>query len=182
MLRISRTTIGLLAMVFLLVSCTNGDGTEKRSRDAEEQGRRDVPLPTNPGGSRPDRRSWEELWRETPGTPEHRCVEVGTHRNVRSGEFVVGNFAAFIERWDGTLEKSKLYYIPAFPVEGQSLEVVAELLDPTTPQQVPFTFALKAWATDGYPFYASGTVLSVRGLWRLRATAGENTGCFELRL
>jgi hypothetical protein len=88
--------------------------------------------------------------------------------------------ASFIEGWDGTPATSKLYYIPAAPVANQPLTVVAELLDGAAPQRFTFMFGATAWTTSGIPFYASGTVLPVPGRWRLAATAGKNSGCFEL--
>ena len=183
--KLSRTAIGWLAMALMLAACTNGGGeNEKRSRAAAEQDRRDVPVPsiTNPDSSSPDRHSWQRLWRTTPGTPERRCLDVGAHTDVRSGDFVAGNFAVFIHDWDGTEATSKLYYIPAAPREGQPLDVVAELVGDAAPQKITFTFGLTAWTLDGIPFYASGTVLPTRGRWRLTAMAGESSGCFELTL
>jgi len=35
---------------------------------------------------------------------------------------------------------------------------------------------------NGFPFYATGTLLPHRGRWRLVATAGRNWGCFDLML
>jgi hypothetical protein len=185
--RIGAATGGLVLIAMLMLACTNGDGDlgGQHHRGATTQSSGDVPpLPsiTNPDGSHPDRRSWRQLWRTTPGTPEDRCVGVEDRTDVRSGAFIAGNFASFIAGWDGTPETSKLYYIPAAPVAGQPLIFVAELLDGAAPQTVTFTFGATAWTTSGIPFYASGTVLPARGRWRLTPTAGENSGCFELVL
>lgn len=184
---IGAATGGLVLIAMLMGACTNGDGDlgRRHQRGATTQTRGDVPpLPSisNPDGSQPDRRSWRQLWRTTPGTPEDRCIDVEDRTDVRSGAFIAGNFVSFIAGWDGTPETSKLYYIPAAPVAGQSLTVVAELLGDAAPQTVTFTFRATAWTTNGIPFYASGTVLPARGRWRLTLTAGENSGCFELAL
>jgi hypothetical protein len=183
-----RTATGLVLVLVVLGACTN-DGSDigeaHRRRAISVQERRDVPAPslTSPDGSTPDPKTWHEMWRSTPGTPQDRCIEVDARSDVRSGDFIVGNFAAFIGAWDGTYETSKLYYIPAHPTEGQPLEVMAELLDETTPQRAAYTFDGYAWTIPGaIPFYATGTALPVRGRWRLTATAGENSGCFELAL
>jgi hypothetical protein len=180
-------TGGLVLIAVLMSACTNGDGDRERRRPrvATTQSIRDVPLLpaiTNPDGSRPQRRSWKQLWRTTPGPPEHRCADVKDRQNIRSGDFIACNFASFIAGWDGTPETSKLYYIPAAPVAKQPLTVIAELLDEAAPQKVTFTFGATAWTTSGIPFYASGTVLPARGRWRITATAGDNSGCFDLSL
>jgi hypothetical protein len=185
--RIGAATGGLVLIAVLMGACTNGndDREGRHHRGATTQSSRDVPpLPsiTNPDGSHPHRQSWRQLWRTTPGTPEGRCVDVEDRKDVRSGAFIAGNFASFIAGWDGTPETSKLYYIPAAPVAGQPLTVVAELLNDAAPRTVAFTFGATAWTTSGIPFYASGTVLPARGRWRLTPTAGENSGCFELNL
>jgi hypothetical protein len=185
--RIAAGSGGLVLIAVLMGACTNGDGNRegRHHRGAMTQSSHYIPpLPsiTNPDGSHPQRQSWRQLWRTTPGTPEHRCVDVEDRKDVRSGGFIAGNFASFIAGWDGTPETSKLYYIPAAPVVGQPLTVVAELLNDAAPQTVAFTFGATAWTTSGFPFYASGTVLPARGRWRLTPTAGENSGCFELTL
>jgi hypothetical protein len=121
-----RVANGLAVLAVLFAACTsNGNGganNEKPGRGATFQDRRDVPLPssTNPDGSGPHPRSWHQMWRTTPGTPEHRCIDVGPRRDVRAGDFIAGNFSSFIRNWDGTLETSKLYYIPAAPIEGEA--------------------------------------------------------------
>ncbi len=185
--RIGAATGGLVLIALLMGACTNGNGDleGQRHRVAPTHRSHEVPaLPSfmNPDGSHPQRRSWRELWRTTPGMSEDRCVDVEDRKDVRSGAFIAGNFASFIAGWDGTPEASKLYYIPAAPGAEQPLTVVADLLDDTAPQKVTFTFGATAWTTSGIPFYASGTVLPARGRWRLTLTAGENTGCFELAL
>jgi hypothetical protein len=47
--------------------------------------------------------------------PAHTCVSVGSRDTVRSGEFIVGNFVANRQSWDGTPENSKLAYTPLYP-------------------------------------------------------------------
>jgi hypothetical protein len=186
--RCIRAVMGsLVTAAMLMGACTNADGDlegERRSRRTTTESNRDVPLPsiTNPDGSSPNRRAWEQMWRTTSGTPEDRCLDVNSRTDVRSGDFIAGNFSVFVRDWDGTLATSKLYYIPSAPVPGQPLTVVAERLDDAARQQVTFTFGGTAWTLDGIPFYVSGTVLPVRGRWRLTATVGENSGCFDVAL
>jgi hypothetical protein len=99
--RIGAATGALVLIAMLMGACTNGDGGlgRRHQRGATTQSSHDVPsLPsiTNPDGSQPDRRSWQQLWRTTRGTPEHRCVDVEDRTDVRSVAFIAGNFASFI--------------------------------------------------------------------------------------
>jgi len=129
------------------------------------------------------------MWRTVPGSSAHSCVSVGKRTTVRSGEFIVGDFAAYIQTWDGTLENSKLAYTPLYPPDyapGHAGDIplpiiTAQRLDGASGQISPATLN-PAWAQNGMFFYASGTVLPERGRWRLTAQLGQNSGCFELTL
>jgi hypothetical protein len=110
------------------------------------------------------------------------CVDVGSNVNVRSGEFIVGNFASYVRGWDGGPEQTKLYYIPLYPGKMSALRVTAENLNTATPQAITFNFSQRAWTQAGINFYPSGTRLPVRGRWRLTASVEKNWGCFELTL
>jgi len=116
-------------------------------------------------------------------------VDVGTRPAVRSGEFIVGNFAAYIDSWDGTPENSKLAYTPLYPPDYQPghvgdiplPNVTAQRLD-TAADPISPAHLGPAWALNGMFFYASGTLLPERGRWRLTAELGRNRGCFDLTL
>lgn len=131
-----------------------------------------------------DHAQWQHLWTTVPGSAARRCVVVKNRSDVRSNSFIVGNFRAYISGWDGTLNNSKLYYIPLYPEQtAPPLAVSAEPLD----GQPTGSFIVSggtdyAWAENGMPFYATGTLLPHRGRWRLVATAGRNRGCFNLTL
>jgi hypothetical protein len=145
----------------------------------------DVPIPnvSLPPGLSLDHAAWVELWRNAPGTAARRCIDVGKRDQVRSGEFIVSPFAAFISRWDGTEETSKLAYIPLHPQNDTPLEVKATRLRTKPPLVVTFRFGgIVSWLPDGTPFYVTGTVLPERGRWRLEPMAGPDSGCFELQL
>jgi hypothetical protein len=160
------------------VGCTDG------SSDSTGQPAK-VPIPqvSLPSSLSFDKAAWRRMWRETPGTARDRCLEVRDRTDVRSGEFVVGNFVSFRRYWDGTYEQSKLYYIPLHPDDMAPLEVSATRLETQPPLTVPLRFNwAPSWTAFGAPFYVSGTVLPERGHWRLEAVAGRNRGCFELQL
>jgi hypothetical protein len=128
--------------------------------------------------------SWQRLWGSSPGTADRRCVPVEDLEWVRSGDFVVGNFASYRRYWDGTDENSKLAYTPLHSTTGdQPLTVTAETIgtDPIETVQ-PLHAVGNAWTLDGIPFFSTGTVLPHRGSWRLVAVAGLNWGCFELTI
>ena len=80
-------------------------------------------------------------------------MNVRSRDNVRSGEFTVGNFVAYRQSWDGTLENSKLAYTPLYPpdyVPGHAGDIplptlTARRLDTTTEPISPATLN-PAWA------------------------------------
>jgi hypothetical protein len=144
-----------------------------------------VPIPnvSLPPGLSLDEAAWVELWRKAPGTATRNCVDVGSRDQVRSGQFIVSPFAAFMNRWDGTEETSKLAYVPLHPQNDTSLEVKATRLGTRPPLVVTLRFGgIVSWLPDGTPFYVTGTVLPERGRWRLEPVAGPDRGCFELQL
>lgn len=152
--RVSQILSALLFATLVIGACSrgsSGDNGEEAGESQRHDDVSDVPVPsvTTPDGFVPNEQIWHELWLRTPGTPRHECVDVDAHRDVRSGEFIVGNFATFIAGWDGTYETSKLYYIPAYPIDGQQLDVVAELLDGRVKRQEMFTFGGSAWTLRG---------------------------------
>jgi hypothetical protein len=120
-----------------------------------------------------------------PGSAARRCVQVKNRTSVRSNSFIVGNFRNYIRFWDGTMENSKLAYTPLYPEQtAPPLTVSADPLDgqPAVPPLVERGTDDYAWAMNGMPFYATGTLLAHRGRWRFVATAGRNWGCFDLTL
>src|SRR5436190_705480 len=148
----------------------------------ERLGARPVPNINHPPAVRSlDTRSWTTLWRTVPGSSAHTCVSVGTRTTVRSGEFIVGNFVAYRQSWDGTLENSKLAYTPLYPPDyapGHAGDiplpnVTAQRLDTTTEPISPATLN-PAWAQNGMLFYAAGTLLPEPGRWRLRVQLRPN--------
>ena len=149
-----------------------------------------MPVPTlRPlAGIRFDRPAWIAHWRSTPGSTLTRCVSVGGYTDVRSGQFIAGNFASFVHWWDGTYQNSKLYYVPLHPVTGTPLVVTARRIEEgggarITREVVHLRFAQGfAWSESGEAFYVTGTVLPQAGAWRIEASAGLDHGCFDLQV
>lgn len=167
-------TGGLLAAVGIAVTAAcSADSTSQKS------GPTTVPVPSvSFGSAKLDHAKWQKLWSATPGSAARRCVKVKNRTDVRSNSFIVGNFRAYRDQWDGTIENSKLYYIPLYPERtAPSLAVSAEPLDgrPTDPPIVERGSDDYAWGLpNGPPFYARDTLLAHRGRWRLIATGGRN--------
>jgi hypothetical protein len=169
----------VFAVAATAVAC-RGEDNERSSPRTKD----DVPVPdvsSLPGAVEFDRASWIETWRTTPGPTKPKCITVDGLTAVRSGQFIVGNFATFIRDWDGTYERSKLFYIPLYPGDMAPLTVVAENIE-GSPQKIQLVFAGTGWSEQGAPFYVSGTVLPERGHWRLTPQVGRNRGCFEFTL
>lgn len=134
-----------------------------------------------------DPTAWQEEWTTTPGEgTDVVCALVGDGTSVRSGSFIVGNFASYRADWTGAPDRSKLWYQPLHPGGEPPLQVVAQRVDPSgTPVGEPVSVlrdAGAAWGGAGTYFYATSTLFPARGRWRLTATAGVNRGCFDFDL
>jgi hypothetical protein len=181
--------------VALLVGVAACSGSGRRAtatsassttRNADEV----VPVPTlHPlAGIHFDRAAWIAHWRSTPGSSVGTCVSVGGHADIRSRQFIAGNFASFIRGWDGTYETSKLYYVPLHPTTGSPLVLTARRIEQPTPSNPPITREVVhlrfdngfAWSTTGEAFYVTGTVLPHAGHWQIEAAANTDRGCFDL--
>jgi hypothetical protein len=144
-----------------------------------------LPKLTNPAIGL-DQEAWNAMWLNTPGFADGGCVDVSGRVDARSGGFVAGNFMTFIQDWDGTYQTSKLYYNPLHPEAGVPLEIVARrfrLHASASDDTVRFRFDKGfAWASAGFPFYVTGTVLPKPGVWNIEAVAGTDRGCFRVTL
>lgn len=100
--------------------------------------------------------------------------------DIRSGEFLVGNFASVVEKWSEWPNGDvKLYWVPfdwqvAFT---EPLEVTVEPLE--SGSAVVQTFDMRASSASGV-FWPSGTKFPGPGRYRLTAIAPGHWGCFEL--
>ena len=145
-----------------------------------------VPAVTAPAAFRLpnlDHAYWQYLWTRIPGSAARHCVRVRNRTDVRSNSFIVGNFRSYISGWDGTIENSKLYYIPLYPEQtALPLTISAEPLDGQSADPPVIWRGSEGYAWGKAPFYATGTLSAHRGRWRLVATAGRNWGCFDLTL
>lgn len=179
----SRTGRLLAAVGIAGLAACSGDSTAGNSTSTT------VPVPTvsAPAAFRLpklDPAQWQKQWTTVPGSSARRCVRVKNRPSVRSNSFIVGNFRSYIRYWDGTLNNSKLAYTPLYPEQTPPpLMVSAKPLDGQPAGLLVVSGGTDyAWAMNGMPFYATGTLLPHRGRWQLVATAGRNWGCFALTL
>ena len=111
--RVRHLLVATVAASLLATACTSGH-PRSRARNGVT-----APAPSRAADTR---------WTTTPGTAVRRCVTVGHRSEVRSGSFIVGNFQAYAADWNGTPDRSKLYYIPLYPQGKPPLDVRAEAL------------------------------------------------------
>jgi len=114
-----------------------------------------------------------------PGSVAYRCVEVGNHTNVRSGEFVAGNFRAAKESFANVVKEPnavKVYWVPLHVAMMPKLTV--REIHVGHPHAVRTTTWRQVGANPGVVFYPSAMPVPVAGTWRLVASAGPNRGCF----
>jgi hypothetical protein len=140
-------------------------------------------------------------FKAAPGTAERACVDTGryytpagdlsaldpppatgasTGSGLRSGEFVAGSFATYIEEWRRDPGFGKLWWFPLHTREMPGLTIRAILLDDPDVTRV-YSAPYPAFNSTG-TFYPSSVVLPVVGRWMLIATAGPDWGCFVLQL
>lgn len=138
------------------------------------------------------------IWREAPGTADRRCVDVDPLRaqgkgrrlgpaegdlvlDVRSGEFLAGNFAQLIGSGQpGAPDfKAKIYWLPRDDevARNEPLTVTVESLDDSSQPAIVERFTSKAFTQEG-SFWPTGTNIPSKGRWRLTAEAPGHWGCF----
>lgn len=180
--------LALLALVGTMLATTRS--TSHSSTTSRSQGNVPNPDLDPPDSSALDRARWIAQWHTTPGSTRVACVGVSGRTDVRSGQFIAGNFGSFIHAWDGTALTSRLYYVPLHPRTGTPLVLTARRIEPvattgrsTTREIVHLHFGDGfAWGEYGQAFYVTGTVLPHAGRWQLQATAGSDRGCFDIEL
>jgi hypothetical protein len=86
------------------------------------------------GKSADARSDQTSAFRGTPGSSADRCIRVGDYRNVRSGGFVAGSFAADEQLFTAAYQQArlptaaKIYWIPLHVGHMPRLTVQAILL------------------------------------------------------
>lgn len=119
-----------------------------------------------------------------PGKATNSCVNVGSQRDVRAGGFVAGAFddarRAYGHTQPGHAKRTvRLYFVPlhADKMPGLTLKFTNVSSGATVTTHQKQTADAEQWK-----FYDTYTVLDQGGTWRVRATAGPDTGCLIFKL
>jgi hypothetical protein len=122
-----------------------------------------------------------------PGNDSGQCISVGDRRDVRSGGIAAGPFDTAREGYGTSIQPGmsprtvRLYWIPEHSETMPGLTVRMQRLqpDPGAAQ----TIRKNDWAdADQWRFYDTNLEFPSAGTWRLRVTAGQDSGCFDLTM
>jgi hypothetical protein len=122
-----------------------------------------------------------------PGSDSGQCVSVGDRRDVRSGGIAAGPFDTAREGYGTSIQPGlsrrtvRLYWIPEHSESMPGLTVRMQRLqpDPGSAQ----TIRQQDWAdADQWRFYDTNLEFPSAGTYRLRVTAGQDSGCFDLTM
>lgn len=135
-----------------------------------------------------------------PGTAERRCVDVDELRaggrwrtermsdgtlvqilDVRSGEFIAGNFLLLSRLTGDPPFETKIYWMPLDPdaAKFKTATLRIENADAPGPTVTTVLGSEDSWSGGpGAYFWPSGTPIPERGRWRLTIEADGHWGCF----
>lgn len=112
-----------------------------------------------------------------PGNSKTGCVPVGQEQDVRSGSMAAGNFELARAAWSvDPKAKLAMYFIPA-DVRGNGALTV-KVSRPDGSSSTSFTSAT-AQTANSRQYFPASIVVEGSGTWRIRATVGKNSGCWE---
>jgi hypothetical protein len=122
-----------------------------------------------------------------PGNDTGRCISVGDRRDVRSGGIAAGPFDTAREGYGTSIQPGmsprtvRLYWIPEHSTTMPGLTVRMQRLQPGP--GAAQTTRKNDWAdADQWRFYDTNLEFPSAGTWRLRVTAGQDSGCFDLTM
>jgi len=148
------------------------DSVPRSAVEAEQRGRHMVtPSPS-------DALPLQAVFPVQAGSSARRCVSVGRAQYARSGDFVVGPFASYVDVWRRGYGK-----LAVVPVHGSSkspatLAITASRLGAVRGARV-FDAALQHGA---WYFYPTNIHLPSRGRWLLVTATSQTWGCFIFTL
>ena len=125
-------------------------------------------------------RSQTSVLTSLPGTRQAGCVDVGGHRDVRSGAVAMGDFAtarAAYHHGGSAYDAPPLFFyvIPQSPT-ARSVTVTASRVGGTA-SSVHLTSRQVEQAAQ-WKYFPVHLVLPDAGTWRFRVTAADQQGCF----
>lgn len=137
---------------------------------------------------RPPPEDADPRFANTWGNPDHSCVDLGQFspeqsarpNEARSGEFIAGPFAFYMDEWPRDRKFSKMWWMPLHTDDMPGITVRAILLDDPS-RTVVVRQPLVAY-NEGGRFYPSEVALRDAGRWLLIVTSGHDWGCFIMPL
>jgi hypothetical protein len=112
------------------------------------------------------------------GSSARRCVTVGRAQYVRSGDFVVGPFASYVDVWRRGYGKLAVVPVHGSAKSPSNLAITASRLGTFRGARI-FDAALQHGA---WYFYPSNIHLPSRGRWLLVTATSQTWGCFIFTL
>ncbi len=166
-------------------SARSGSATRPRTPAATgsgSTGHAAVDTPTDPPSKRSDGRQSAVL-RALPGTGSG-CVDVGDGTDVRAGSFAAGNFTVARSQFTSQAKSSgapvvRLYAIPAHAKRMSGITVTATPL--TGPGSTQKVSSSSIGTANTWTYYNVDLPVDAAGRWRLRMSAGQDSGCFVVR-
>ncbi len=136
-------------------------------------------------------------FRDALGTADEVCVNVdeivrdlrglGPVVDIRSGQFVAGNFLNVVGNWSAFDNgKVKMYWVPIEPdlASSTNLQITVRSLDGSgQASEATFEFpggpGAASAASGDYTFWATEPAFATPGRYRVTAQAADHWGCFE---
>ncbi|TIC81853.1 hypothetical protein [Nocardioides sp. GY 10127] len=115
------------------------------------------------------------------GSSAERCMATTGKDNVRSGGLAAGSFSDAVAAWKDTYTDNgrtlSLYVVPGTVAKNELTMTATQSGEPTDTVTVD-----KPASIEGYRYYSVDITLASPGTWTLRATAGEATGCWIVKI
>jgi hypothetical protein len=118
-----------------------------------------------------------------PGSAKSGCVAVGDRTDVRSGTMAAGNFATARKQFADQVKTVpaptvNLYLIPA---DARSLREVTLTLEQLGGRHLKRSVtSTSVQDAEQWKYFSLQASVPAAGKWRLKATAGASTGCFDV--
>lgn len=181
--------VAIGAALLMLVSACSGGGDDAGPKDEDVKSTATAPSDAQePTGSRAESAQPDRKGRQTAvldrakGKKDGSCVDAGSARDLRSGQFLAGPFDDAAGQW-GTSDQGlgkqeiQLYWVPLNAKKMPGIAVTA-----THEQSGAKVSAVRSDVGDAEQWKFYNVVLSLpeAGTWVLRGRAGKDSGCFKI--
>jgi hypothetical protein len=118
-----------------------------------------------------------------PGQARAGCVVVGDRADIRSGSMAAGNFSTARQQYAAAKKTNpapsvNLYLIPADARRLTKLTLTMERVGAGDSKRTLTSTSVQQ--ADRWEYFAVSTTIPAPGTWRLRATSGSSSGCFDV--